>query len=246
MGQVSRQLASFPCQECAATLLIHDQERHVKCPFCGTEGKAPKRLVDDLEHGRKLKTQFAPEIRRAVDDAVEALYVPVELPRSLLLAWGLICAGFFAWVYFDTARTPMPKHYAQGALLGFVLGVFPVGWCSQWLAATGLARAVRRADRTLSKKAMVCPSCDGPVMNPPCPGEFDCRSCRATLVGTRQLIVSKGKGRADRFLAAAKDALADETWLGAARPSRDYIAGLGVTAFIVVVSAYLALTQGGS
>lgn len=237
----TRQLAAFPCQACGANLLIHDQRRDVVCPFCGTSGKAPKRLTEDLEHGRKLPMDVATEAQRAIDEAVEARFVPVELPVALLLAWGALSAALFAYVYHESKMRPDAADYAWGAGLGFLLGVLPVGWTAQWLAGTSLARAVGRATRVLDARPLKCPSCEAEVMKPPVPGTFDCVHCKASLVASRAAVIANEGARSPRFEASVRSALAEETWLQTGRPTRSYVLSLLLIALGVLACGYFAV-----
>lgn len=237
----TRQLAAFPCQGCGANLLVHDQQRDVVCPFCQAAGKAPRRLTEDLEHGRKLPMDVASEVQRAIDEAVEERFAPVELPGALLLGWGALCAALFAYVYHEAQMRPVPVDYAWGAGIGLLLGVLPVGWTAQWLAGTSLARAVGRATRVLDQRPLACPSCDTAVMKPTVPGTFDCVHCKASLVASRAAVILLEGPRTPRFEAAVQSALEDESWLRSGRPTRSYVLSLMVIALGVLACGYFAV-----
>lgn len=243
MGTVptTRQLGCFPCVGCGATLLIHDQERKLTCKFCDTANKAPKRLVDDIEHGRKLPFDAIREMHQGLDRVIESRYQGFELRSRWILLAGGVGAVLFAWVMASTSTTPTLMDYGLGALIGFAAMALPLGWSASWLETTGLGRTASRIDHALKRLDKSCPSCEHPIMGSN-PGTFDCVMCKASLIYTSHLVIEDSGPHIPLFEAAGSEALKGKSWLDQRRGTvLQYLGLLGIVA-LVATSVYFAMT----
>lgn len=241
MAVTTRQLGCFPCVGCGANLLIHDQERKLKCKFCKTHNKAPKRLVDDLEHGRKLPFDAIREMHQGLDRVIERRYQGFELHTRWIILAGVVGAVFFAWVRASTSADPGVVDYGIGALIGFFAMALPLGWSASWLSTTGLGRAASRVDYALKGIDKACPSCEQPIMGDN-PGAFDCVMCKASLIYTAHLVVEDSGPHIPLFEAAGDAALADKSWLDQRRGTTLQYLGLVAILLLVATSIYFLMT----
>ena len=214
MPETTRLMASFPCLECGATLLTAEPEgRELECPRCGAEAKAPKRLIDDLELGKKLPFDAPAEAQQAIDHHVESAHVGPEAPGLLILALAVVSAVLGSYAYGHSVLRPTNGDWALGGGLGLVMVMLPFGFTLQWLATSELARKVGRATTMIRKLDPRCPRCDHPLMAPPSPGTFDCTACKGSLVAAGGLIIVDESPRKNRWTEAVASALESERWI---------------------------------
>ncbi|MFT5359378.1 MAG: hypothetical protein ACI9KE_006621 [Polyangiales bacterium] len=241
MAVTTRQLGCFPCVGCGANLLIYDQERRLTCKFCKTLNKAPKRLIDDLEHGRKLPFDATREMHQGLDRVIERRYQGFQLGSRWVVLAGVVGAVFFAWVRASASTSPSVVDYGVGALIGFFAMALPLGWSASWLETTGLGRAASRVDHALKSLDKSCPSCDHPIMGDN-PGAFDCVMCKTSLIYTAHLVVEDSGPHIPLFEAAGDAALKDKSWLDQRRGTvLQYLGLVGILA-LVATSIYFAMT----
>lgn len=237
----TRQLGCFPCVGCGANLLIHDQERQVTCKFCKTRNKAAKRLVDDLEHGRKLPFDAVREMHQGLDRVIERRYQGFQLRSRWIVLAGVLGAAFFAWVRASTSDSPTFIDYGIGGLVGFFAIALPLGWSASWLETTGLGRAASQVDHALKKLDKACPSCEQPVMGDN-PGTFRCVMCKASLIYTAHLVIEDDGPHIPRFEAAGDEALKDKAWLDQRQGTTLQYLGLVAIVILVATSIYFFMT----
>ena len=237
----TRQLGCFPCVGCGANLLIHDQERKLTCKFCKTRNKAPKRLVDDLEHGRKLPFDAIREMHQGLDRVIERRYEGFQLASHWIVLAGVVGAVFFAWVRASASSNAGIFDYGLGALIGFIAMALPLGWSASWLETTGLGRAASRVDYALKAQAKSCPSCKQPIVGSN-PGAFDCVMCKASLIYTAHLVVVDSGPHIPLFEAAGDAALEGKPWLDQRRGTTLQYLGLVAVQLLVALSLYFLMT----
>lgn len=238
-------MASFPCPECDATLtLARAEDRQLECPRCGAAAKAPKRLVDDLELGKKLPFDAPAEAQAAIDAHVEAAHVGPEAPGWVILALAVVSALVGAYAYGHSVLRPTNADWALGGGLGLVMVMLPFGFTLQWLATSELARKVERATALIRDLEPRCPRCDHPLMTPPAPGTFDCTACKGSLVAAGGLIIVDESPRSNRWTQAAASALESERWLneGGIRTPQKWMMAVVVASCLVAVWFALGAT----
>jgi len=214
MAETTRLMASFPCPSCEATILIADlPERAFDCPRCGEPAKAPKRLVDDLELGKKLPFDAPAEAQRAIDEYVEAAHVGPEAPGWVILLLAVVSAVLGSYAYGHSQLRPTNGDWALGGGLGLVMVMLPFGFTLQWLATSELGRKAERATAFIRKRDPRCPRCDHELMEPPGPGTFACTACKGSLVAARGLLVVDDPPRSNRWTQAVAGILEGEKWI---------------------------------
>lgn len=245
MAETTRLMASFPCLGCDATLLVvRPEEREFECPRCGADAKAPKRLTEDLELGKKLPFDAPAEAQAAIDHHVEAAHVGPEAPGWLVLALAVVSAALGAYAHGHSVLRPTNGDWALGGGLGLVMVMLPFGFTLQWLATSELARKVGRATAMIRKRDPRCPRCDHPLMPPPSPGTFDCIACKGSLVAAGGLIIVEGSPRKNRWTEAVASALESERWIdeGGIRTSQKWMMVIVVLACLTIVWITLGAT----
>lgn len=214
MPETTRLMASFPCLECEATLLVaKPEDREFDCPRCGAKAKAPKRLVDDLELGKKLPFDAPAEAQQAIDHHVESAHVGPEAPGWVILALAIVSAALGSYAYGHSLLRPTQSDWALGGGLGLVMVMLPFGFTLQWLATSELAKKVGRATALIRKLDPRCPRCDHELMAPPGPGTFGCTACKGSLVAASGLIIVDESPRKNRWTQAVASALESERWI---------------------------------
>ena len=214
MAETTRLMAGFPCRSCGATLLVagpDDRER--PCSVCGSPAKAPQRLIDDLELGRKLQFDAPSEVQAAIDGYVEAAHVGPEVRGWVVGVLALLAGGLGAYATASAALEPALADYARGAGLGLAMVMLPFGFTLQFLGTTDLGRKVDRATRLIARRDLACPRCETRIAQPPAPGVFDCASCKASLATASGLVIADETPRSGRWKEAVAGALKGADWL---------------------------------
>ncbi|MCA9616396.1 MAG: hypothetical protein H6722_05300 [Sandaracinus sp.] len=185
----------------------------------------PKRIADDLDVGRILKNvDLEREVRDAVDAVVEAGF-EVPLPPRLVLGAMAIVGGVVGGLVWSAAGGSV----AFGAFLGLVVGVFPVGFTSQWLGTMALGRAVEQATTTLSALPSKCPSCAVAIGRMAGPGMAKCPSCHTELAVHPEVVVPRAGDRREPLREAVRTSLGDQAFFAPKRLSvGDWALVLGV------------------
>jgi hypothetical protein len=203
----TRELAALRCKACDAVVLVDGSSRDLVCA-CGAALRVPKRVADDLDLGRIVKSVDAErEVREAVDAVVEASFEPPLPPRLVLGGMAVLGAVLGALVWSRAGGS-----VGLGAFVGLVVGVLPVGFTAQWLATMALAKAVDGASHALRETALACPRCALAIGRPVGPGLVKCPGCHEELVVHPEAVVARAGDRREPLRAAVRERLGEQAF----------------------------------